>query len=64
MKIPTQTYWRCSALCGIAAATEPHEVDAFERLALKSEHIEWFNLPTAPPKFSEVHRQPHEVLAR
>ena len=29
---------------------EPHEVAIFERVALKAEHIERFNLPTAPPK--------------
>jgi len=28
----------------------PHEVAIFERVALKAEHIERFNLPTAPPK--------------
>jgi hypothetical protein len=30
--------------------TEPHEVAAFERVALKAEHIERFDLPTEPPK--------------
>ncbi len=29
---------------------EPHEVATFERVALKTEHIERFNLPTEPPK--------------
>ena len=32
---------------------EPHEVATFERVALKPEHIERFNLPTAPPKDSD-----------
>jgi len=32
---------------------EPHEVVTFERVALKPEHIERFNLPTAPPKSSD-----------
>jgi hypothetical protein len=29
---------------------EPHEVATFERVALKTKHIERFNLPTEPPK--------------
>jgi hypothetical protein len=32
---------------------EPHEVATFERVALKPEHIERFNLPTAPPKTTD-----------
>jgi len=32
---------------------EPHEVATFERVALKTEHIERFNLPTEPPKKSD-----------
>src|SRR5215213_9277393 len=32
---------------------EPHEIAVFERVALKPEHIERFNLPTAPPKSSD-----------
>jgi hypothetical protein len=32
---------------------EPHEVATFERVALKVEHIERFNLPTAPPKSTD-----------
>jgi len=32
---------------------EPHEVATFERVALKSEHIERFSLPTAPPKSTD-----------
>jgi hypothetical protein len=32
---------------------EPHEVAVFERVALKPEHIERFDLPTAPPKNSD-----------
>jgi hypothetical protein len=31
----------------------PHEVADFERVALKPEHIERFNLPTAPPKSTD-----------
>jgi len=31
----------------------PHEVAVFERVALKAEHIERFNLPTAPPKSTD-----------
>jgi hypothetical protein len=32
---------------------DPSEVAIFERVALKPEHIERFNLPTAPPKSSD-----------
>jgi hypothetical protein len=32
---------------------QPHEVAVFERVALKLEHIERLNLPTAPPKSSD-----------
>ncbi len=32
---------------------QPHEVAAFERVALGAEHIERFNLPTAPPKSTD-----------
>jgi hypothetical protein len=32
---------------------QPHEVAVFERVALKPEHIERFNLPTAPAKVSD-----------
>jgi hypothetical protein len=32
---------------------DPGEVAVFERVALKPEHIERFNLPTAPPKSSD-----------
>jgi len=32
---------------------QPHEVATFERVALKAEHIERFNLPTAPPKSTD-----------
>jgi hypothetical protein len=32
---------------------DPSEVAVFERVALKPEHIERFNLPTAPPKSSD-----------
>jgi hypothetical protein len=32
---------------------EPHVVAPFERVALKAEHIERFNLPTAPPKATD-----------
>jgi hypothetical protein len=32
---------------------EPQEVAVFERVALKPEHIERFNLPTAPPKSTD-----------
>jgi hypothetical protein len=32
---------------------EPHEVAVFERVALKTEHIERFELPTAPPKSTD-----------
>jgi hypothetical protein len=32
---------------------EPQEVAAFERIALRAEHVERFNLPTAPPKESD-----------
>jgi hypothetical protein len=31
----------------------PHEVATFERVALKVDHIERFNLPTAPPKSTD-----------
>ncbi len=32
---------------------EPHEVAVFERVALRGEHIERFNLPTEPPKATD-----------
>ncbi len=32
---------------------EPHEVAVFERVALKGEHVERFNLPTEPPKATD-----------
>jgi len=32
---------------------EPQEVATFERVVLKAEHIERFNLPTAPPKSTD-----------
>jgi hypothetical protein len=32
---------------------EPHEVATFERVALRTEHIERFSLPTAPPKATD-----------
>jgi hypothetical protein len=32
---------------------EPHEVAVFERVALKGEHVERFNLPTEPPKVTD-----------
>src|SRR5215208_68337 len=35
---------------GMYRTRPPHEVAIFERVALKAEHIERFNLPTAPPK--------------
>lgn len=32
---------------------EPHEVAIFERVALRGEHVERFNLPTEPPKATD-----------
>jgi hypothetical protein len=32
---------------------QPHEVATFERVALRAEHIERFNLPTEPPKATD-----------